>query len=166
MARKIHRDNHLPFFEVFVDTPLEVCESRDTKGLYQKARQGQIKGFTGIDQAYEKPEHPELVVKTVDCSVEESTMQVVELLEERSIIPMSARASDLIHELFVEENRLDAARAEAKTLPSLTISIVDLQWLQVLSEGWAMPLKGFMREEQFLQVISPNIFLQFLLHLN
>lgn len=52
------------------------------KGLYQKARQGIIKGFTGIDQEYEKPEHPELVVKTVDCTVEESTMQVVELLEE------------------------------------------------------------------------------------
>lgn len=82
VARRIHRDNNLPFFEVFIDTPLDVCESRDVKGLYQKARQGIIKGFTGIDQAYEKPEHPELVVKTVDCTVEESTLQVVEMLEE------------------------------------------------------------------------------------
>lgn len=50
--------------------------------MYQKARQGMIKGFTGIDQEYEKPEHPELVVKTVDCTVEESTLQVIEMLEE------------------------------------------------------------------------------------
>lgn len=65
---------------------------------------------------------------------------------------MIARSSDFVQELFVTENRLDAAREEAKTLPALTISTVDLQWLQVLSEGWAMPLKGFMRENQFLQV--------------
>lgn len=45
MARKIHRDNDLPFFEVFVDTPLNVCEQRDVKGLYKKARQGSIKGL-------------------------------------------------------------------------------------------------------------------------
>lgn len=82
MARRIHRDSNLPFFEVFIDTPLAVCEHRDVKGLYQKARQGMIKGFTGIDQAYEKPEHPELVVKTVDSTVEESTLTVVEMLEE------------------------------------------------------------------------------------
>lgn len=48
MARKIHRDNDLPFFEVFVDTPLNVCEQRDVKGLYKKARQGSIKGLYDI----------------------------------------------------------------------------------------------------------------------
>lgn len=65
---------------------------------------------------------------------------------------MVARSSDMVQELFVSENRLDSAREEALTLPPLSISTVDLQWLQVLSEGWAMPLKGFMRENQFLQV--------------
>lgn len=69
---------------------------------------------------------------------------------------MVARASDMVQELFVSENRLDSAREEAKTLPPLTISMVDLQWLQVLSEGWAYPLKGFMRENQFLQVRLPK----------
>ncbi|CAH1961830.1 unnamed protein product [Acanthoscelides obtectus] len=63
--------------QVFVDTPLAVCEQRDNKGLYLKARQGIIKGFTGIDQPYETPEHPELVLKTVDCTVEQSAMQVL-----------------------------------------------------------------------------------------
>ncbi|KAG8327231.1 Bifunctional 3'-phosphoadenosine 5'-phosphosulfate synthase 2 [Homalodisca vitripennis] len=82
MARKIHRENDLPFFEVFVDTPLNVCEQRDVKGLYKKARQGSIKGFTGVDQPYEKPEVPDLVVKTVNSTIEESCLQVVQLLEE------------------------------------------------------------------------------------
>lgn len=71
----------------------------------------------------------------------------------QQIIPVEARSSDFVQELFVSENRLDSAREEAKTLPPLNISTIDLQWLQVLSEGWAMPLKGFMREEQYLQVI-------------
>lgn len=82
MARRIHEESNLPFFEVFIDTPIEVCEQRDVKGLYKKARQGDIKGFTGVDQAYEKPERPDLVVKTVECSVEENMLQVVELLVE------------------------------------------------------------------------------------
>lgn len=79
----------------------------------------------------------------------------------QGIIPVIARASDLVQELFVSENRLDSAREEAKTLPPLTISTVDLQWLQVLSEGWAMPLKGFMREKQFLQVICKLQFVKY-----
>ncbi|CAG9854903.1 unnamed protein product [Phyllotreta striolata] len=82
MARAIHQKSGLPFFEVFVDTPLEICEQRDVKGLYKKAREGKIKGFTGIDQAYEKPEHPELVLKTTDSSVEESVNMVMEMLQE------------------------------------------------------------------------------------
>lgn len=151
LARRIHRDSDLPFFEVFVDTPLAVCEMRDTKGLYQKARQGDIKGFTGIDQAYEKPENPELVIKTIDCSIEESTLQVVEMLQENGIIPIDTVNTDDIKELFVPEHRLEAARAEASCLPSLNINLLDLQWLQVLSEGWASPLRGFMREDQYLQ---------------
>jgi len=71
------RNNLLPgeFIEVFVDTPIEVCESRDPKGLYKKARAGEIKGFTGIDDPYEAPESPELVLlaaeKTPDVLAEE-----------------------------------------------------------------------------------------------
>ncbi|KAF2880880.1 hypothetical protein ILUMI_25296 [Ignelater luminosus] len=151
VARRIHRDSDLPFFEVFVDTPLAVCEMRDTKGLYQKARQGSIKGFTGIDQAYEKPENPELVVKTIDCSVEESTMQVVEMLQENGIIPLDTESNDVVKELFIPEYRLAAAYEEAASLPGLSINMIDLQWIQVLSEGWATPLRGFMREDQYLQ---------------
>ncbi len=59
-ARAAHDAVGLPFFEVFVDTPIEICESRDPKGLYAKARAGEIKGFTGIDDPYEPPLDPEL----------------------------------------------------------------------------------------------------------
>lgn len=62
-------DNYL---EVFVDAPLEVCEQRDVKGLYKKARAGEVKNFTGIDSPYESPEHPDIVLQTHTLSVEES----------------------------------------------------------------------------------------------
>ncbi|MSO78575.1 MAG: adenylyl-sulfate kinase [Acidimicrobiia bacterium] len=61
-ARRLHDAAGLPFLEVFVDVPLEVCEARDPKGLYAKARAGDLPGFTGIDDPYEPPEHPDLVV--------------------------------------------------------------------------------------------------------
>ncbi|MEU4810462.1 adenylyl-sulfate kinase [Nocardia fluminea] len=61
-ARTAHADRELPFHEVFVDTPLEVCERRDSKGLYAKARAGELPGFTGIGSPYERPEHADLVI--------------------------------------------------------------------------------------------------------
>ena len=61
-ARALHEAAGLPFVEVFVDTPIEVCEQRDPKGLYAKARAGEITGFTGIDDPYEAPLAPELVL--------------------------------------------------------------------------------------------------------
>jgi 3'-phosphoadenosine 5'-phosphosulfate synthase len=63
------------------------------------------------------------------------------------------RSSDIIEELFVPENHVEAAKEEVQHLPSLEITAVDLQWVQVLAEGWATPLKGFMRADQFLQVL-------------
>jgi len=71
-ARAAHDRAGLPFFEVWVDTPLEVCESRDPKGLYQKARAGEIKGFTGIDDPYEPPEAPELRIDGAATPVHEA----------------------------------------------------------------------------------------------
>jgi bifunctional enzyme CysN/CysC len=65
-ARAIHEDLGLPFVEVFVDTPLAVCEARDPKGLYAKARAGEITGFTGVDDPYEAPERPDLRLTPAD----------------------------------------------------------------------------------------------------
>lgn len=68
------------FVEVFVDTPLDICEQRDTKGLYVRARRGQIRGFTGIDDPYEAPENPDIHLDTVSMSAQESAQQVLDYL--------------------------------------------------------------------------------------
>ncbi len=65
------------FIEIFVDTPLEVCEKRDVKGLYAKARKGEIKNFTGISAPYEIPKSPDVIVKTENKSIEESAREVI-----------------------------------------------------------------------------------------
>jgi bifunctional enzyme CysN/CysC len=70
----------LTFLEVFVDAPLGVCEARDPKGLYAKARAGEIVGFTGIDDPYEPPEHPDAVVATATESPDHAAARVAELL--------------------------------------------------------------------------------------
>ncbi len=75
------------FLEVFVDTPLEVCEERDPKGLYKKARAGEIPGFTGISDPYEPPENPELVIKAAECTPEDAAQRILELLESLGKIP-------------------------------------------------------------------------------
>uniref|UniRef100_A0AAX7UP80 Uncharacterized protein n=1 Tax=Astatotilapia calliptera TaxID=8154 RepID=A0AAX7UP80_ASTCA len=150
-ARSVHASSGLPFFEVFVHAPLEVCESRDVKGLYKKARAGEIKGFTGIDSEYERPERPELVLKTGELSVNECLHQVLDLLKEQKIVPNEILEE--VTELFIPEDRVNHVLAEANTLPTISITKLDLQWVQVLAEGWASPLKGFMREREFLQTM-------------
>lgn len=75
------------FIEVFVDTPLSVCEDRDVKGLYKKARAGQIPEFTGISAPYEAPENPEIVLHTAEHSIEESVQQVLDYLEQHGFVP-------------------------------------------------------------------------------
>ncbi|MCH8252072.1 MAG: adenylyl-sulfate kinase [Planctomycetes bacterium] len=69
------------FFEVFCDTPLAVCEERDPKGLYKKARAGEIKGFTGIDAPYEAPDKAEMIIDTSKMSPQEATVALCEMLE-------------------------------------------------------------------------------------
>jgi len=69
------------FVEVFIDTPVELCEERDPKGLYAKARTGEIPNFTGVSDPYEAPENAEIVIKTADCTPEEAAEQIISLLE-------------------------------------------------------------------------------------
>jgi adenylylsulfate kinase len=73
-------EGNAEFIEVFVDAPLEVCEERDPKNLYKKARAGEIREFTGIDAPYESPVDPEIVVQTNQQSVEESVASILERL--------------------------------------------------------------------------------------
>lgn len=74
------------FIEVFIDTPVEMCENRDPKGLYKKARKGEISNFTGISDPYEAPENAELVIKTGECTPEEAAVKVISYLKSKNII--------------------------------------------------------------------------------
>ncbi|XP_017488239.1 PREDICTED: bifunctional 3'-phosphoadenosine 5'-phosphosulfate synthase-like, partial [Rhagoletis zephyria] len=161
-ARAIHEKAALTFLECFVDTPLEVCERRDIKGLYKKARAGQIAGFTGIHQAYERPEAPDLVLKTAEETVEQCVQRVIDLLIKKGIINLDLVNDE--HELFVAEAELPGALARAARLPTLELKTIDLQWVQVLSEGWATPLKGFMRADEYLQCINFGLLIKDKIH--
>ncbi len=79
------------FIEVFIDTPIEVCEQRDPKGLYKKARAGDIKDFTGIDSTYDIPSSPQIHVKTAEQSVEQCAQQIVDYLIEYGFINNSSK---------------------------------------------------------------------------
>ena len=83
-VREILEDGR--FIEVFVDCPLEVCENRDPKGLYKKARAGEIKGFTGIDAPYEIPEKAEVVINTNDLDLAASTQKVIDYLSDKGTL--------------------------------------------------------------------------------
>ena len=85
-ARRIHEDTGLAFVEVHVATDLAECERRDPKGLYAKARAGEIRGFTGIDDPYEAPERPEVRIDTASLDVDQAAGVVIDALEERGLL--------------------------------------------------------------------------------
>ena len=89
-ARAIHDASGLVFVEVFVDAPLDVCETRDPKGLYQRARAGELTGLTGVDDPYEAPEDAELVLATAQLSPTAASAAILEALETRGVVPRSA----------------------------------------------------------------------------
>lgn len=77
-----------------------MCEARDVKGLYKKARDGLISGFTGVSQDYEAPQNPDLAVTTVNQSIQESTHRVIDLLEQENIIPRNLRDVEIVRTNF------------------------------------------------------------------
>jgi len=86
LVRQIHEEAGMTFIEVFVDCSLEAAESRDPKGLYKKARAGEIKNFTGIDDPYEAPTTPEIHLRTDQQTLEQEVAQIIEQLQERGLI--------------------------------------------------------------------------------
>jgi adenylylsulfate kinase len=86
-ARTLHQAGKLPFIEVHVNTPITTCEQRDPKGLYKKARAGQLKNFTGVDDPYEPPAAPEMTLDATNVSPQEATLQLLAFLEAKGIIP-------------------------------------------------------------------------------
>jgi len=85
-ARRIHQEAGLPFIEVFVRTPVELCEQRDPKGLYKKARRGELKEFTGVSAPYEEPLQPELVLDTSQLSPDQAAQAILAYLEKQGLI--------------------------------------------------------------------------------
>merc|ERR1719487_1103640 len=159
-ARKKTEAKGIPFLEIFLDVPLEVVKKRDPKGLYAKVAKGLIKGFTGIDAPYEAPLKPEITLKTAELSIEQMCdMQIAEL-KKRGILTGSKAPSGLVPpdggdyvNLVVAPEDLPAKLAEAATLPAVPLTDIDVNWLQVIGEGWASPLKGFMREGHLVQTL-------------
>jgi adenylylsulfate kinase len=86
LVRKLHEEAKLAFLEVYVECPLEEAERRDPKGLYKKARAGEMKGFTGIDDPYEAPEHPEITLRTDRLSIADSVAELLGALESRGLL--------------------------------------------------------------------------------
>jgi adenylylsulfate kinase len=86
LVRTLHLAGKLPFIEVYLNTPIETCEQRDPKGLYKKARAGQLKNFTGIDDPYEAPENPELTIDATSTSPQDATVILLDYLEKQGIL--------------------------------------------------------------------------------
>ena len=86
-ARKLQKEGE--FIEVYVKCPIDVCEQRDTKGLYKKARAGEVKEFTGISAPYKEPSNPELTIDTSKMSIEESTRAILNHLEQKGYVKFS-----------------------------------------------------------------------------
>jgi adenylylsulfate kinase-like enzyme len=78
--------NQYEFIEVHISTPIDVCEDRDPKGLYKKARAGQIKNFTGIDSEYEEPASPEIIVNTAELDIDQCANLVIDYLKQKQMI--------------------------------------------------------------------------------
>lgn len=152
-VRKMHETAGLKFIEVYVKTPLEVCETRDVKGLYKKARLGEIKDFTGIHSAYEEPSNPEIILETCKTTVEQSVIQIIDYLEKNDILIDKKLQNDMSH---CNLNTFIRNITQTESFYKLEINKIELQWVQVISEGWASPLKGFMNEDQYLQCLHFN----------
>jgi adenylylsulfate kinase len=89
LVRKLHDEANIPFIEVFIDTPVTVCEDRDPKGFYKKAREGKIPQFTGVSDPYEAPLKPELVLKNGELKLEEVVTKLVTYLLQRGMLTAS-----------------------------------------------------------------------------
>lgn len=86
LVRDLHAKAGVPFIEIHMATPIETCETRDPKGLYKKARAGELKGFTGIDDPYEAPAQAELTLDVTSLKPQDATARILEYLQERGII--------------------------------------------------------------------------------
>lgn len=128
-GKAIHREADLPFYECYINSPLDVCESRDVKGLYKKARAGEIKMFTGISDPYEAPENPELEIRTDLLSIDQSIDLVLKKMRDERILVSNREpkiADSLIEDLTAEQ------LLEFDSLKSIEIDVEQAEYIQTL----------------------------------
>lgn len=164
-VRKRHEDQGIPFYEVFLDVPVDELKKRDPKGQYARVESGELKHFTCIDDPYEPPLSPEITLKTHELAIDESADVLFRRLEMDGILEGAPKLSppglpnpdgDEEVDLHVPPHLREERTREAMGLPKVLLSDLDLNWLQVIGEGWASPLKGFMREGTLLEVLHFN----------
>ena len=174
-ARQRHEDQGLKYLEVFMNVPLDVVQERDPKGLYAKVAAGELKGFTGVDAPYEQPLHPDVDLPNWDLELDECVRILIEKLRVEGVLdggpsdpsglplPPGFTGAWLEDELIISNNKFSASSAlatkraaEDGSLPQARLNDIDVNWLHVISEGWAPPLRGFMREGVLLQALHFN----------
>lgn len=120
-AKQIHNENNISFYECFVSASLEVCESRDVKGLYKKARAGEIKNFTGISDPYEPPENPDMNIRTGEQTLEESVDDVLKRMVADGVL--IDHSKPYVATSLIEENLTEAEKNEFEALKSIDVDI-------------------------------------------
>ena len=150
-ARNVHQAAGLKFYECHISASLEVCEGRDVKGLYKKARAGIIPNFTGVSDPYEAPPTPELNIDTGSFTLAQCETMVMNHMQTHGVMKSN-------QERTVAESMWKDATAEELTefagLQVLDIDQHQVEYLQTIGDGWAAPLNRFMNELELLEVMN------------
>eukprot|EP00340_Litonotus_pictus_P007745 CAMPEP_0170520926 /NCGR_PEP_ID=MMETSP0209-20121228/6253_1 /TAXON_ID=665100 ORGANISM="Litonotus pictus, Strain P1" /NCGR_SAMPLE_ID=MMETSP0209 /ASSEMBLY_ACC=CAM_ASM_000301 /LENGTH=569 /DNA_ID=CAMNT_0010807515 /DNA_START=11 /DNA_END=1723 /DNA_ORIENTATION=+ len=137
-AKEVHQQAKLPFFEIHVSTSLEVCEKRDVKGLYKKARAGEIKNFTGVSDPYEEPRNPDINIDTNGKTVEDCVRIILDFIYSKGLLK--------------DQRYLVGGEKSILSEQGLEIEEEEFNWLQCIQQGWVpSSIKCFMNEEQLLE---------------
>jgi 3'-phosphoadenosine 5'-phosphosulfate synthase len=146
LARKIHEEANLNFIEVYVSTSIEVCEKRDIKGLYKKARSGELKNFTGVSDLYEPPLNPDLNLDTEELNLDDCVLAICNKI---------SKEGKFFQKVLNQSQKISELKTEYKSDSyEIVVNEEELNWLQTMQQGWCPPgLKCFMNEEQLLETI-------------
>lgn len=125
-AKDIHRAADIAFYECHISATLEACEQRDVKGLYKKARAGEIKNFTGISDPYEAPENPEMNIKTHEATIDQCVDQVLERMLHDGVLRDNKKVK-IAQSMYETLNETEAA--EAAALKSIEIDVEQVEYL-------------------------------------
>ncbi len=150
-AKQVHEAAGLKFYECHISASLEVCEGRDVKGLYKKARAGVIPNFTGVSDPYEAPSAPALNVNTGELSLDASKSLVINHMMAEGVL--RATQERVIAQSLWKEASAEQA-AELASLKVLDIDKHQVEYLQTIGDGWAAPLNRFMNELELLEVMN------------